>query len=156
MEQWVIVIEMLGDETMHQNLLCFFRMEFPDLPGVIKAAECLTTHFPNVRVHWHVRIKPCSKVAHHRNGFDCRCSNCNLVHMNLGHLLTGSYDYKLGLSVTNQKTVREHPSTDINNTILNIPQRSILRHRWVWPKRKIGEFECRRRNCVVVSVNDLE
>ena len=49
--------------------------------------------------------------------------------MNLGQLLAGSYDYKLGIGVIDQKTVREHPSTDISNTILNIPQRSILRRR---------------------------
>ena len=34
-------------------------------------------------------------------------------------------------------TSKEHPSTDISNTILDIPQRSILRRRWLHPKRKI-------------------
>ena len=76
-----------------------------------------------------MRIKPFSKVAHHLNGFDCRFFNCNLVDMNLGQLLAGSYDYKLGIGVIDQKTVRDHLSTDISNTILNIPQRSILRRR---------------------------
>ena len=41
--------------------------------------------------------------------------------MNLAHLLTGSYDYKLVLGVIYQKLeVREHPSTDISNTVLDI------------------------------------
>ena len=57
--------------------------------------------------------------------------------MNLGHLLPGTDDYKLGLSVIDQKAVRKHPGTDISNTVLDNPQRNILRHRWVWSERQI-------------------
>ena len=124
--------------------------------GWCKGAECFTTHFPNVRVHWHRRIKACSKVSHHLNEFDWRFFNCNLVDMNLGHLLTGSYDSKLVLGVIYQKTVREPPSTDISNTVLDIPQRTILRRRWVRPKRKIdlsvgGVTVCALGRCLCQS-----
>ena len=57
--------------------------------------------------------------------------------MNLGQLLPGTDDYKLGLGVIDQKAVRKHPGTDISNTVLDTPQRSILRHRWVWSERQI-------------------
>ena len=33
------------------NVRCFFRKEFLGLPDDVKAAECFTTYFPNVRVH---------------------------------------------------------------------------------------------------------
>ena len=78
--------------------------------------------------------------------------------MNLALLLTGSYDYKLVLGVIYQKTVREHSSTDISNTVLDIPQRSILRRRWVRPKRKIdfnvvGATVCALRRCLSMMLN---
>ena len=77
---------------MRRNLGCFFRKEFLGLPDDVKAAECFTIHFPNVGVHWHMRNKPCSKVAHHLNGFDYH-SPTVIVDMNLAHLLTRSFDY---------------------------------------------------------------
>ena len=76
-------------------------------------------------------------VAHHLHNFNRRLSHCNLVDMNLGHLLSGTNNYKFRLGVIDQKAVRKHPGTDVSNTVLDTPQRSILRHRWVWSKRQI-------------------
>ena len=65
----------------------------------------------------------------------------------------------LALGVIYQKAVREHPSTHISNTVLDIPQRSILRRRWVRPKRKtdlsvVGLTMCALRRCLSMILNN--